>query len=137
MFSNERYKSKVLDIVDIYDGIIMFMYMILLVGVGYCFKNKLDNDFFGLFITIMTIEGLTNIFKLLLYIFFTGLNKSYEEIKLPILIIPCIISLPITGYSIFILITKIDEDIFILCNILSYVTISFFRIFNFIIFINS
>jgi hypothetical protein len=136
MFSNERYKSKILDLTDIYDGIIMFLYLILIVRMGICFTNYLVTEIYGILIAIIITEGIINIFKILFCLFFKGSNKDYEEIKMRIMLIPWVIGLPLIGFSIFVLITKINEDFYALCTLLSYNIISFFRIINFFLFIN-
>jgi hypothetical protein len=137
MFSNERYKSKIFQLTDIYDGIIMFLYLILITQMGMCFTNNLIPEIYGILITIIIIEGIINILKIFFCIFFNGSDKDYEEIKMKFMLIPLIISLPLIGFSIFVLITKINEDFYSLCSLLSYNVISFFRIVNFFIFVNN
>jgi hypothetical protein len=136
MFSNEHYKCKKFALVDIYDGIIMWLYFFLIVKIILCFNNFLITEIYYTLISIIIVEGIINIFKLLFCLFYDGLNKDYTEIKIYIILIPWVISLPLMGFSIFILITKIDEDFHALCALLSYNVISLFRIINFILFIN-
>jgi hypothetical protein len=136
MYSNERYKSKILQLTDIYDGIIMFLYLILIVSMGICFTNRQVNEIYGILVAIIVVEGIINISKILFCIFFRGSDKDYEEIKMRIMLVPWVMSLPLMGYSIFVLITKINEEFFALCTLLSYNIISLFRIINFFLFVN-
>jgi hypothetical protein len=131
MFSNERYKSKILELTDIYDGIIMFLYLILITVMGICFINNLVREIYVTMIIIIVVEGSINIFKIFFCIFFTGSDKDYKKNKIKFMLIPWVVSLPIMGYSIFVIITKINEDFYSLCTLLSYNIISFFRIMNF------
>lgn len=133
MFSYNNYKQTNLSYKDICDGIIMWIFIILIASMIYCLininntKNIIIN-----FIIIIIIEGTINISKIIFILIYKGNNDDYNKIKKKILLCPIILSIGNIGYSLFNIITYINEDYISLSCTLSYIIVSLFRILNFL-----
>jgi hypothetical protein len=133
MFSNDRYKKLIIPPCDFYEGILSILYLILniiMIIIIILLFNNITSHIKIITIIIICVESIINIIKILIWIFFNGSNDDYNNYKIILLLPPCIISLPISGFIIYILIVQIDENIFVLCGLLSYLIISCCRIFN-------
>jgi hypothetical protein len=131
MFSNNNYKTRIFKCEDFFDGIMTFIYLILIVKIGFDFKiDKLDYLIFIDLILIIIFESLINLGKIIFILSYQGTDDDYELIKNKIFIIISLLSLPIISFSIYVLIIDIYGDFYSLCNIFIYVVLSSCRIFN-------
>lgn len=116
---------------DFYEGIITILYLILIgFMISSLYYHNITLHMKIILIIIIVIEGVISLGKNLLYIFFPGANKDYDNIRMRLFIVPCVISLPISAFCLFILITQIHQDSHTLCVILSYILLSSCRVAN-------
>lgn len=148
MFSRNNYMQRNLPHLDIFDGILTFMFLIAAgnfivylgsegeTGVVQEFSNntlnistikKVPAMTFWTLVTITIIESCFSIAKIIFCLLYTGTNKDYESIRNYVLCGPVLITFPFLCWSLYVFISQINKDVKGLTYLLSYIILSFSR----------
>ncbi len=126
MYSKDNYKQIELKHDDIYDGILMFLFLII---IGLSIILISDKNYI-LILTIL-LEGILNLSKIIFILNYSGSNEDYYKIKFKIFLFQILVDIIVCtmlGYYFF---SQQIENICTVTIIMIYISLCFGRFLNF------